>query len=494
MAIKLGEQNIGKIMLGDRPIKKVILGDRLVFHKDFEFLDSVESTGVQYIDTNIVPTQNSLTNIIFKQENDVIDSNPFGSRISAYNNQYTMFQGGGQRLFYAIGINSYEKRDIEGLLLKNKCEVTFSPYNFSLKYNNKTLEFDNPTFDASELANAVDMYLFGLNQNSSFIRNFTGKIYRFNHNDNNSIDLIPCQNKTTKEIGMYDKISGQFFRNSGSGQFFGWHKNGDIALPLITQSFDFSHIDFSLENAIKILNALQEVGTPQMITFSAYTTSLINASNNALAKVYDAVQKGWTIVGEGLKEYVELEYIESTGTQWIDTGIYPDYINMPNVSSRFMFTDFGTTDSSILGNRESGGGGYQGLIIGHIYSSNILYIRWYGGFWSVNNTTNINEILDFNTNKNDATITNGDDVYQYTFVEKDYKCVNSKIALFTTDYGTWRGAYGKCRIYSFKIDGYIDLIPIRKMDGDVCMYDKISGQFFTNKGSGQFIGGEPKQD
>lgn len=31
MAIKLGEQNIGKIMLGDRPIKKVMLGDRLVW-------------------------------------------------------------------------------------------------------------------------------------------------------------------------------------------------------------------------------------------------------------------------------------------------------------------------------------------------------------------------------------------------------------------------------------------------------------------------------
>lgn len=296
MAIKLGDKDISRIMLGDRPIKKVMLGDRLVFHKDFEFLDSVESTGVQYIETNIIPTQNSSTNIIFKQENDSIDECPFGSRKAAYREQYACFQGTQQRLFYAIGINNYEIRNIEGLLFSNICDLTFSPYNLLLKYNNKTIEYNNPTFEASELANAIKMYLFGLNQNYSLTRNFTGKIYRFNHNDSNSIDLIPCQNKTTKEIGMYDKISGQFFGNSGSGQFFGWYKNGDIALPLINQSFDFSLIDFSLKNAIKILDALQPVATAQTITFSSYTSALIMDDDTAMEKVMSAMEIGWNIV------------------------------------------------------------------------------------------------------------------------------------------------------------------------------------------------------
>lgn len=491
MAIKLGEQNIGNIMLGDRPIKKVMLGDRLVFHKDFEFLDSVESTGVQYINTNIVPTQNSSTNIIFKQENDSIDESPFGSRYAAYQKQYTCFQGSQQRLFYSIGKNNYEIKNIEGLLFSNICDLTFSPYNLRLKYNNKTIEYNNPTFEASELANAIKMYLFGLNQNYILTRNFTGKIYRFNHNDSNSIDLIPCQNKTTKEIGMYDKISGQFFGNSGSGQFFGWHKNGDIALPLITQSFDFSHIDFSLDNAIKILDALQPVSTPQTITFSAYTTSIINASNNALAKVYDAVQKGWTIVGEGLKDYVELEWLEKTSS----IGYDPRPLLYRADDLTMEYTILMPQQVSWLG----GVGASQWVDDNYIIKIGLnLAEGCYGSQVISMNPSNlgykVGDKVVVSINSKDFKLDN----YQNHFTTQQLGGPTRSIGILRVPGSSYSCTAKICGVKFYRGDDLIiHLIPIKKMTSGEVMFINIAPQSqytLVEVGTGAFIGGEPKQD
>lgn len=48
-------------------------------------------------------------------------------------------------------------------------------------------------------------------------------------------------------------------------------------------------------------------------------------------------------------------------------------------------------------------------------------------------------------------------------------------------------------IYSFKIydNGTLirDMIPVKDLSGVACMYDKVSGQFYYNAGTGDFIAG-----
>lgn len=46
------------------------------------------------------------------------------------------------------------------------------------------------------------------------------------------------------------------------------------------------------------------------------------------------------------------------------------------------------------------------------------------------------------------------------------------------------------RIYYFRVEGKMNLIPARRdSDGEIGMYDTVSGTFFTNQGTGKFISG-----
>ena len=54
---------------------------------------------------------------------------------------------------------------------------------------------------------------------------------------------------------------------------------------------------------------------------------------------------------------------------------------------------------------------------------------------------------------------------------------------------------GQNRIYNCKMYGYSgslvrDLIPVKRTsDNEICMFDKVTNQFFTNQGTGSFIAG-----
>jgi len=52
---------------------------------------------------------------------------------------------------------------------------------------------------------------------------------------------------------------------------------------------------------------------------------------------------------------------------------------------------------------------------------------------------------------------------------------------------------GSAKVWSYKHyrNGILirDFIPVLDKDDVACMYDKVSGEFFYNKGTGQFIAG-----
>lgn len=308
MAIKLGEQNIGKIMLGDRPIKKVMLGDRLVWHKDFEFLDSVINTTKSYIDTNIVMNDN----IGFECKFRFLRNQ---SNTQIWNGYVNTGTTSTSRFGFQSGV-IYNQRRGTGTLPNIGFDTNFHIYINEpnrIAIDDKTSQ-KTPTY----LDNNMSFYLFSYNggpNEQKGMRGEFGYITFYDNQGNTIAKIIPCQNKNTKEVGMYDMIGGSFYTNQGTGQFIGIKKNGDVALPNIITSLNFSDIDFSLENAIKILDALQPVATPQTITFSAYTTTLINESDVALGKVFDAIRKGWSIIGEGLIQTDDVAFFNDPETR-----------------------------------------------------------------------------------------------------------------------------------------------------------------------------------
>ena len=171
----------------------------------------------------------------------------------------------------------------------------------------------------------------------------------------------------------------------------------------------------------------------------------------------------------------EIEYLESSGTQWIDTGIIPD----SNTIVQFKFVNLYRTDDVIIGyfindtndwrlfNHENAcyfDTPNSGRIAdGNIYE-NTLYELELGNYYVKNLDTGINIV------SGNATSYTGIS----TITLNNYNNVS----------------FSKNRWYYVKIySGSVlvrDMIPVRI--GQIgYMYDKVSKQLFSNAGTGEFI-------
>jgi len=191
--------------------------------------------------------------------------------------------------------------------------------------------------------------------------------------------------------------------------------------------------------------------------------------------------------------YTQLEYIESTGTQWIDTGmkIGPS----ENISVKFAYTTnnerrwFG----AIQNNDYRSPGFFFTYVVGvprtvTIYTNNSSHsvladtvslelnqaytLKWHGSPF-----TNPEIIPSVAWRSNNIKQT-----YFYTPTNNSY--------LFTANTNTTITTTRPMRIYHFEVKGKINFIPARRdSDGEIGMYDTVSNTFFTNKGTGEFIAG-----
>lgn len=175
------------------------------------------------------------------------------------------------------------------------------------------------------------------------------------------------------------------------------------------------------------------------------------------------------------KEYQQVEFIESTGTQWIDTEVIPTITT--EIESTIQFTN---TASGRFGSYDSNGRFYFGVVS----------YKWVCGIGGPNNY--YHNLGTADTNKHTHKL-NSTGYYIDGVVLKQVAVASITI----TSSITWKAVnyIPSAKIYSFKIREGItlirDLIPCyRKADNVAGMYDIISGQFFTNKGTSKFIVGK----
>ena len=190
-------------------------------------------------------------------------------------------------------------------------------------------------------------------------------------------------------------------------------------------------------------------------------------------------------------EYQQVEYIESTGTQYIDT----DLVSSKNVfeySAEVSATQLTGTGQQILFGATNG---FYVTIMSKIYratSKCITNIRI-----NIDKFDKINLISNPIDSKLKLTINDITKTATYTnFV------MNEKIGIFGYANGICKA---KCRIKKLKIsiDGEdrADFIPcysvtnvtnsdnIQCSSGTIGMYDIVEGKFYTNQGTGEFIAG-----
>lgn len=180
-------------------------------------------------------------------------------------------------------------------------------------------------------------------------------------------------------------------------------------------------------------------------------------------------------------DYIQLEYIQSDGNQWINTG---NKFNPESDSFKVTFKGNDTTNN--------------GMIIGTL-STNYIWLYYYkdGGGINLYASNNTNQERIPGISPQDLIIHTAEFKNKHFYFDgidkggltKTHSESTHNVYLFSR--GTSNPFKGRIYYADFKKNGVytnIFLPAKRKSDNVIGMYDMISRQFFTNSGTGSFTG------
>ena len=215
--------------------------------------------------------------------------------------------------------------------------------------------------------------------------------------------------------------------------------------------------------------------------------SLLN--NPSDKKINISVCEDGPEVHYGVKLYdAKIEYLESTGTQYIDTGIFANQYPF-KLETLILFTNT-SSEKDVWGNINKSQGDKYGFVSGVNGSS--IY-QWGGSSWkpvtcSINNWYTIT--YEYDTSSHRKCIVNNT---TYNSSISNNNIINSSTPIYLFCDGARKSYffYGKIKYAKIYINNNLvmDLIPVR-VGTTGYMYDKVSGQLFSNNGTGSFTLGQ----
>ena len=182
---------------------------------------------------------------------------------------------------------------------------------------------------------------------------------------------------------------------------------------------------------------------------------------------------------QGWASYTPIEYLESTGTQWIDTGI----VAKSGLNTKIKLSIKDATSGCALGTN-SGGQFHPAF--------------WYGGHWDSivgtpdqkggNVIPDAEYITEFNSNEN------GFQFYVDGVLKNSGTATHDKIGnlwMFRRSGSNNFAMRGKIFYVQIYDNNTLvrDFIPVLDQDGVPCMYDRVTNICFYNSGTGDFIAG-----
>ena len=188
-------------------------------------------------------------------------------------------------------------------------------------------------------------------------------------------------------------------------------------------------------------------------------------------------------------KYTKVEYLESTGTQYIDTEIYPKSTTIQDIL-------FSLTEMPLNNTQWRNGWGSRGSQ--EAFEWGVLYGKFMLNVSS--NTEYIYSDIPFDLNKHSIHLESGkiefdNTIYGTTTIGNTAE-PNQSIYLFAL-HAEWMNPqikdYCKERIYSTKIydnDTLVrDYVPVIDSSSRPCLFDKVEKKCYYNQGTGEFLYG-----
>lgn len=317
-----------------------------------------------------------------------------------------------------------------------------------VKFNDESYTFDTQTFQSNS-----NLTIFGRNTGGTVQYTAKMKLYSCEIYDNGTLirNFIPCKN-SSGTIGLYDIVNSQFYTNVGTGGVF-------TAGPEVPKSTGVS-INYLGSNKVVDIDdvQLQELSKDTEWIFQFVPAPKLPSG------------------------YTELEYIQSSGTQYIDTGFKPNQDS--RVVTKFDMIQTDTAWRKLWG---SGSGSYD--LDFALWNAGTTKLQSYY-VTKTNNTVPITDMsLNVDANKN---------IWKYsgetiTFDKNNFTCAYSMYIFNVNKDDNPKYLPGMMKLYLFKIyDNDVlvrDFIPCKNPSGTIGLYDSVNNQFYQNAGTGTFIAG-----
>ena len=369
-----------------------------------EQLEYIESTGTQYIDTGVFPSNNLKINIK-----------------ACYTNSNSSYMLGSDNAYNAgihirldskyIGIFGGSIMNT-GVVSQVNVPVTITLQNNKI-YVDGQQKGSGTTQDVSKYSKS-SIYVFCTHRGGEAKYNASMRLYELQMYDGDTLirDFIPILDENDVAY-LYDKVEEKFYYNSGTG------------------TFNYKKKD---------------------------------SQNMQLTKV---------------------NYIESTGTQYIDTGVKPS--NSTKVDIKFMYNSL---NGFVYGSRTSSSGSDAHEFI--INASGLVFPQFDGQHSEVSSSYNkIGEEYILSNSQSGAYI-NGNLIKSYntaTFSSKHSMFLFGLNQNGTVEYRKFIGRLYYCKIYNG--DTLVrDFVPVIDGSNIACLYDKVEKKCYYNVGTGTFSYGE----
>lgn len=240
--------------------------------------------------------------------------------------------------------------------------------------------------------------------------------------------------------------------------------------------------NFDQKPNINVDSSLSNIVGKYVITYTATDSSGNKAIERRVITVTDILEDDFD------KFYTKLDYIESTGTEYIDTGVIANENTGFDIKfqSQNGFGGTGSNYGSIFGARIEPSNNELQLTT-YSTSGNQGTLRYGRGEYTANLKFNK---LQFVSLRNKV-YTDNDGLT--TFLDSTFTTPTSLTVFALNENGNII-QHGKLKLYSFKLydgnDLIRDFIPCyRKSDNETGLYDLVNNTFYTNSGTGKFIKG-----
>ncbi len=395
-------------------------------------LEYIESTGTQYFDTGVYPSDTLNYDIEFEIKSET-PAEIFGaSRGAGVEYQLNRYSGGyvctGSYAYYiAISLNAYQRAILNGT---------------EYKIYSKSALLNSSTVDRTGAENInLSIFMFAGNRYGVAGEFSETKMYSCKFYDGNVLvrNFIPAKRESDNVVGMYDVVEDKFYTNAGSGTFTAG------AETMAGAGVDLAYDSNKTNNKV--------------------TTSDLPAG------------------------YTQLEYLQSDGNQKFDTGIKPtsnmrfvgkSYFQRPTTSADNYLFGSGDHYSNFVGLMATRGSFWAGT---GSASTSIV-----DDFPTIENYYTFN----FDYSYNETTAILNSNLGNGTLTYSDSTLTTENIHLFHLK-ADYYGANLLVRFYSFTMYSESvmvrNFVPAKNASGVLGMYDLVEGKFYTNQGAGAFAAG-----